>query len=1812
MQPLQTLQTKTLDNFEQLTKQIEDRAKRQQKAEEEKEKITAAQKDALDEFSNSVVTLVPSPNFSDATPVGTCLPINMADETVTYLSQLNRKFDFIDFVKDKLAYNSKVRVTQSFASEQLDALVMAITQFEKNNAFILGDMAGIGKGRVCAGVMRYAYQRGLIPIFVTHKPYLFSDIYRDFSDIQGLGVDQNGKKIEINPLVMHEDGLVYATDSYGEPLLDLVTGEKIVAFSGFKPKQLNKMLTEETAKIYQKIDQSGKDGNPVYTGQDYLPNGYNAIFLPYSTIGQAKDNIKQEFLEALAFKSIIVFDESHNAASANTESVILKRCTPLVNAAEGVLFSSATYAKSPAVFNLYVIKTALRTAVPTLESITNALKVGGENVSEYIASGLVKEGQMIRRERSFSSCKKVTEYVGTIRTEIAGKVIHTNDPKDKQKEFFNEAISYFKELRDFSITPDAKLAIKLGIERQCAAKNYELVDQKDFLDFKYYIKYANEPDPVKQAAKLDWVQKHKGKYILKYKEDSIVKYKQTFRENLFLSIKAKFAADLIIDCLNREEKYTNFNGDTYYAPLKPLIAMKSTGTAIFNDLGLNLGDTIKNDFSEYLLAIYNKLFAGTFEVREVVDVDIFLTETDVIRTGVKPQEAKKKLGVIVENYSILIDDFFDNPTGLDGEGKITPRQIIIKIQNRLNAYNSDIPFSVIDYLRYRIESTPRSPIYFQPGTFDPKYAEASSPYYKFLEATGRDVMLEKMDLKDPNSLYVFRKNDRIPDITDVYKAFNSGNGDVMLINVVASTGGSAQSSIKFKDKRPRNMFIIQTELDINTEVQKRGRINRTGQVNSPTYTYVVTQIPVEQRLYLMFRKKLRKLDANTSANQAASVEASEINDKDGEPIEDIFNPYGFDVFVESFVNVPANNKYKLIYDSLGKKGKASGAILASQAKPQTTAQSYTGQQGQVPTGTNQANQVVSKNIAGGQQDEENYEAFNAFVRELELYPVDNIYDASGNVLVVGQKPFFDEMQMLYKNYVRELKQKGEYQLELIAREYKASLRQSTLIQENAGTSVFSSSLFLSDYFTLNDRFIWSRDRVWQKIADIAKKQDPKENHLKLIADFERESKINMALERKIYEDLNNPIKQKILSDLDKDSGDIEIITKKQIGDKILRYGDKFKVVKPNHTSYGETFIFSGFGNLNEILVIDENADYNSPEYTRFNTDLAKYANDQQSDNDKYLRMIKYFTPGKPIMFDGNVGIFLGVILKDAKGGYKYAPALVDFMFAFLSGYTTLRFNLTGLQFNQLGIIKSDTQFYIERDVQAPTSLGGTFTDEEKAKVQENQDRLLQKAEEYKRQVTAWKPDPWLRMVKRFYTGNILSAIVLANEKKAKNGPNWTLTRFTNIDGSYTTAVQLSVSSKILETLMQYPELMPLSVSAGSIRFVKYLQEMPVSTSDNSSVTIVDPNRPYTLPIWNLPSPKLINAKGNAEIYNQRAISIVKTQEEKKGIYYPIVNFSILQNYEMDKDKNIVYIKPIQRASGKIDYPQRWNPLYHDDTFLEKFNDYLSKQTVTIKYGMIEVPNTDKKGKVIAGPGQKKLINYGCLEKKLSFNLLDANHLIDLQEFLNRLAAEYQVSFEFRSSAASYLNTGKPFIDVEEARLKSEAPDQKFEKGEYLYQFIKKMPEELVIQIPYVLEKRLGGEYGQVLTSLPLTPTQCRTFELIPLKIDNSVYVKMALSVLDDINKNIFIKELEEKSKTETIDKIGIFVQKFILENSIPTKYFFGDLDAFDIGAIFKNYILNEDISKLVLKEESVKKITEIPKDKVTFEDAERFLMFLNP
>ena len=151
-------------------------------------------------------------------------------------------------------------------------------------------------------------------------------------------------------------------------------------------------------------------------------------------------------------------------------------------------------------------------------------------------------------------------------------------------------------------------------------------------------------------------------------------------------------------------------------------------------------------------------------------------------------------------------------------------------------------------------------------------------HFTIAEVTGRSQRID-LSNEEYGVIQTYRKNTE-----KAFREFNSGKIDVLLINQSGSTGASAHSSTDFLDQRQRCMIIHQVELDINIEVQKRGRINRTGQVNLPEYLYITSDIPTEKRLMAMLKGKMKSLDANTTGSQNTNDDTLES--------PDFFNKYG--------------------------------------------------------------------------------------------------------------------------------------------------------------------------------------------------------------------------------------------------------------------------------------------------------------------------------------------------------------------------------------------------------------------------------------------------------------------------------------------------------------------------------------------------------------------------------------------------------------------------------------------------------------------------------------------------------------------------------------------------------------------------------------------------------------------------------------------------------------------------------------------------------------------------------------------------------
>ncbi len=369
---------------------------------------------------------------------------------------------------------------------------------------------------------------------------------------------------------------------------------------------------------------------------------------------------------------------------------------------------------------------------------------------------------------------------------------------------------------------------------------------------------------------------------------------------------------------------------------KPIIAFASTMGSFIetmeNEKGMPVtdGDTINADFSEVL--------------KRGLDGILRYTEKDVDGNGI--------------HKKFEISDF---PADAQTEYH--------RIMEKIKSVSTGITISPIDVIIKKIR--------------DAGYSAA--------EVTGRKYELQ-MNLKTGKGLLLSRK--RI-NTNDAFRQFNNNEVDVLMINQSGSTGASAHAiptaKVTKDQVRQRVMIVLQAELDINTEVQKRGRINRTGQILKPIYDYVTSAIPAEKRLMMMLQKKLKSLDANTTSNQKQSTKILDV--------PDFLNKYGDKIVRDYLVEYKEVNE--LLDDPL---------------------------------------HLEDSKSDSGSQD----------VSILE----DAAHKVSGRVAVLStkmQQDFYNEISERYNDYVEYLKQVGEYDLEVEAMNLEAETVSSKVIKMGKGS-----------------------------------------------------------------------------------------------------------------------------------------------------------------------------------------------------------------------------------------------------------------------------------------------------------------------------------------------------------------------------------------------------------------------------------------------------------------------------------------------------------------------------------------------------------------------------------------------------------------------------------------------------------------------------------------------------------------------------------------------------------------------------------------
>ena len=671
-----------------------------------------------------------------------------ADQQEAVNKNLEKLGDADQFLVDELGYNDKDDLYSHLAAEQVDSVALALQQAKKGNAFIIGDMTGIGKGRQAASLIRYAKKQGQVPVYFTKTAGLLSDVYRDLVDIGSP---------ELRPFVFGSAKEAAITDSDGKVVFALPSKSEVkrvldyIEKNGKLPDEYDYVLTtysQVSNGVYEFDENGARKERKLAKGKSF---GAAALS------GQKR----RDAIEKLMGNAYLILDESHTAGGNSGQGNYFQH---IIQKAKNVTFFSATFAKRPDNMPIYALRTAMNEGGMKSSDLIDAVKRGGATLQEIMSQTLTQCGQMIRRERDMTG---VT---------IDWKAIDDPERVQEQREQYDSIIGLFNDIINFQ---------KKYVSSYVDERNIELADIQSTMDIK------------------------KGTESLGIKNQPFASKTFNTVQQVLLSLKAKSAAERAIDYLKQG--------------MKPVIALNNTNESQTGNLALgeemdapDLGTSLK------------KGLEGTLRYTQ--------------------KDAKDNS----ESGYFKLEDL--------GEEAVKAYH---ELEKKIEQTSTGLSLSPIDVIKNELQKAG----------------------YKVGELTGRQT---EFVYNDNGTVTKVKRVDT--DKKKLARDFNDGKIDALILNKSAATGISLHASSKYKDQKKRVMIVAQQQLDVNDEVQMRGRIDRTGQVARGAYEYVVSLIPAEQRLLMMFKAKLKSLDANTTSSQKSKFNEMEV--------ADITNKYGDKVVKE--------------------------------------------------------------------------------------------------------------------------------------------------------------------------------------------------------------------------------------------------------------------------------------------------------------------------------------------------------------------------------------------------------------------------------------------------------------------------------------------------------------------------------------------------------------------------------------------------------------------------------------------------------------------------------------------------------------------------------------------------------------------------------------------------------------------------------------------------------------------------------------------------------------------------------------------------
>lgn len=288
------------------------------------------------------------------TPVA-MVPVNLAESTQSALARVTATHGDVDsFVAARLDMTVH-ELARALSPEQVDAVAVMLDAIDRGRAPILADQTGLGKGRVVAALMLAAAVAGRPVVFITEKANLFSDIWRDVTDI--------GAAARLGtPFLLNSKSRI----------VDVTSDDGKVLFDAWKDADIARVV------------KSGK-----------LPEGASLLFATYSQFNRM-GSAKAEFLASVSKGALVLQDETHNAGGDSNQQKVIDAATA---PAAAVVRSSATFARRAS--GLLAYRGVLPPSLAVDDS-AEMLAAGGTELAEALSQYLCEDGVLVRREHDLS------------------------------------------------------------------------------------------------------------------------------------------------------------------------------------------------------------------------------------------------------------------------------------------------------------------------------------------------------------------------------------------------------------------------------------------------------------------------------------------------------------------------------------------------------------------------------------------------------------------------------------------------------------------------------------------------------------------------------------------------------------------------------------------------------------------------------------------------------------------------------------------------------------------------------------------------------------------------------------------------------------------------------------------------------------------------------------------------------------------------------------------------------------------------------------------------------------------------------------------------------------------------------------------------------------------------------------------------------------------------------------------------------------------------------------------------------------------